>query len=187
MLGHMTIRVPEPTQSAAQFLWGEGGGPWKQKSPHCITEHIWKGVGWFHVISVHSCDLSPCEMRRKWRLLGQCCKHEMCICRETLGSHIANIYICWYKNIKITNSAVFTIILPPRKMLTKNKKPADDKGETKDPPQVIPPRPETPKLFRAALEVTENSGMKGIFSKLKDKANTSSSTLEVWPWMTCRL
>uniref|UniRef100_A0A3B3QMS5 Cyclic nucleotide gated channel subunit beta 1b n=1 Tax=Paramormyrops kingsleyae TaxID=1676925 RepID=A0A3B3QMS5_9TELE len=65
-----------------------------------------------------------------------------------------------------------------KKMLTKNKKPADDKGETKDPPQVIPPRPETPKLFRAALEMTEKSGMKGIFSKLKGKTNTSSTTLE---------
>ncbi|KPP80000.1 hypothetical protein Z043_100374 [Scleropages formosus] len=68
-----------------------------------------------------------------------------------------------------------------KKMLTKDKKPAGDKTEAKETPQVIPPRPETPKLFKAALEVTEKSGIKGTFSKLKEKSVRSSSTLEPSP------
>ncbi|XP_031425349.1 cyclic nucleotide-gated cation channel beta-3 isoform X3 [Clupea harengus] len=52
-------------------------------------------------------------------------------------------------------------------MLTKDKKPeaggAGKKGE-----EVIPTRPETPKLFKAALVVTEHAGIKGTFAKLKE-------------------
>ncbi|KAG7468612.1 hypothetical protein MATL_G00144960 [Megalops atlanticus] len=64
-----------------------------------------------------------------------------------------------------------------KKMLTKDKKPAGEEG--KETAQVIAPRPETPKLYKAALVVTEKSGMKGTFAKLKDKTYRSSSSLQV--------
>lgn len=51
-------------------------------------------------------------------------------------------------------------------MLTKDKKP-DDKGAGKGAAEVIPPRPDTPKMFKAALKVTEQAGMEGTFAKLK--------------------
>nr|ANV21122.1 cGMP-gated cation channel beta-1 [Amia calva] len=59
-----------------------------------------------------------------------------------------------------------------KKMLSKDKKP---QGEKPTSTQVIPPRPGTPKLFQAALQATEKSGMKGTFSTLKQMAHTSSS------------
>uniref|UniRef100_A0AAY4DVC4 Cyclic nucleotide-binding domain-containing protein n=1 Tax=Denticeps clupeoides TaxID=299321 RepID=A0AAY4DVC4_9TELE len=65
-----------------------------------------------------------------------------------------------------------------KKMLTKDKKPTEKKEETKEPAQVIPPRAETPKLFKAALEMTEKSGLKGTLAKLKEKANKSSVSLQ---------
>ncbi|XP_035275421.1 cyclic nucleotide-gated cation channel beta-1-like [Anguilla anguilla] len=61
-----------------------------------------------------------------------------------------------------------------KKMLTKDKKPAGDKGEGKEGAQVIPPRPETPKLFKAALEMTQKSGLKGTLSLLKKTYKTSA-------------
>ncbi|XP_041652213.1 cyclic nucleotide-gated cation channel beta-1-like [Cheilinus undulatus] len=67
-----------------------------------------------------------------------------------------------------------------RKMLTKGKKP-EPKEEPKDPPQVppAPARPETPKLLRAALEMTErSSGLKGALAKVKEKTNKSSISLQ---------
>ncbi|XP_061610930.1 cyclic nucleotide-gated cation channel beta-1 isoform X5 [Phyllopteryx taeniolatus] len=51
-------------------------------------------------------------------------------------------------------------------MLTKDKKP-DEKGGGKDVAQVIPVRPDTPKMFKAALRVTTQAGMEGTFAKLK--------------------
>ncbi|XP_061560103.1 cyclic nucleotide-gated cation channel beta-3 isoform X6 [Phycodurus eques] len=51
-------------------------------------------------------------------------------------------------------------------MLTKDKKP-DEKGGGKDVAQVIPVRPDTPKMFKAALRVTTQAGMAGTFAKLK--------------------
>uniref|UniRef100_A0A8C9S8L8 Cyclic nucleotide gated channel subunit beta 1b n=1 Tax=Scleropages formosus TaxID=113540 RepID=A0A8C9S8L8_SCLFO len=68
-----------------------------------------------------------------------------------------------------------------KKMLTKDKKPAGDKTEAKETPQVIPPRPETPKLFKAALEVTEKSGIKGTFSKLKEKSPSPTTSSPIPP------
>lgn len=52
-------------------------------------------------------------------------------------------------------------------MLTKDKKPElkDGSKETKD---VVPPPQETPKMFRAALKVTEQAGMEGTFARLRD-------------------
>ncbi|XP_035800161.1 cyclic nucleotide-gated cation channel beta-1-like isoform X2 [Amphiprion ocellaris] len=67
-----------------------------------------------------------------------------------------------------------------RKMLNKGKKP-EPKEETKEPPQVpvAPVRPETPKLLRAALEMTErSSGLKGALAKVKEKTNKSSISLQ---------
>lgn len=66
-------------------------------------------------------------------------------------------------------------------MLTKGKKP-EPKEEAKDPPQVPAPpvRAETPRLLRAALEMTEkSSGLKGALAKVKEKTNKSSISLQV--------
>ncbi|KAL6480634.1 hypothetical protein MHYP_G00116670 [Metynnis hypsauchen] len=64
-----------------------------------------------------------------------------------------------------------------KKMLA-NKKPAEKKEEAKEPVHVIPPRAETPKLFKAALEMTEKSGLRGTLAKLKEKTNKSSVSLQ---------
>ncbi|XP_026094511.1 cyclic nucleotide-gated cation channel beta-1 isoform X3 [Carassius auratus] len=61
-----------------------------------------------------------------------------------------------------------------KKMLMKDKKPAEKKEEEKEPIPIIPPPAETPKLLKAALELTEKSGMKGTWSKLKGRTNRSS-------------
>ncbi|KAL2088577.1 hypothetical protein ACEWY4_015476 [Coilia grayii] len=53
-----------------------------------------------------------------------------------------------------------------KKMLTKDKKPETAGGKKAE--EVIPPRTETPKLFKAALVVTEQAGIKGTFAKLKE-------------------
>ncbi|XP_062403819.1 cyclic nucleotide-gated cation channel beta-1-like [Sardina pilchardus] len=65
-----------------------------------------------------------------------------------------------------------------KKMLAKDKKPDPKKEEAKERAQVIPPRAETPKLLKAALEMTEKSGLKGALSKLKEKANKSNVSLQ---------
>ncbi|XP_062404752.1 cyclic nucleotide-gated cation channel beta-3 [Sardina pilchardus] len=54
-----------------------------------------------------------------------------------------------------------------KKMLTKDKKP-EAEGAGKKAEEVIPPRPETPKLFKAALVATEKAGIAGTFAKLKE-------------------
>ncbi|XP_043120130.1 cyclic nucleotide-gated cation channel beta-3 [Puntigrus tetrazona] len=59
-----------------------------------------------------------------------------------------------------------------KKMLTKDKKPADEKGQAKDTGEVIPQRPETPKLYKAALEV----GTGETFARLKE--SYKGATLE---------
>ncbi|XP_069018492.1 cyclic nucleotide-gated channel beta-1-like [Embiotoca jacksoni] len=67
-----------------------------------------------------------------------------------------------------------------RKMLTKGKKP-EPKEDTKEAPRVpaAPVRPETPKLLRAALEMTEKySGLKAALTKVKEKTNKSSISLQ---------
>uniref|UniRef100_A0A672SNV4 Cyclic nucleotide gated channel subunit beta 1b n=1 Tax=Sinocyclocheilus grahami TaxID=75366 RepID=A0A672SNV4_SINGR len=66
-----------------------------------------------------------------------------------------------------------------RKMLMKDKKPAEKKEEEKEPIPIIPPHAETPKLLKAALEMTEKSGMKATWPKLKDRTNRSSVFLQV--------
>lgn len=66
-------------------------------------------------------------------------------------------------------------------MLNKGKKP-EPKDESKDPPQVpaAPARPDTPRLLRAALEVTErSSGLKGALAKVKEKTNKLSISSQV--------
>ncbi|KAK7885945.1 hypothetical protein WMY93_025566 [Mugilogobius chulae] len=67
-----------------------------------------------------------------------------------------------------------------RKMLNKGKKP-EPKEEPKEPSQVpaAPGRAETPKLLRAALEMTERStGLRGVLAKVKEKTNKSSISLQ---------
>uniref|UniRef100_A0A671LAX0 Cyclic nucleotide gated channel subunit beta 1a n=1 Tax=Sinocyclocheilus anshuiensis TaxID=1608454 RepID=A0A671LAX0_9TELE len=61
-----------------------------------------------------------------------------------------------------------------KKILTKDKKPADEKGQAKETGEVIPQRPETPKLYKAALEV----GTGQTFAKLKE--TYKGATLEVF-------
>lgn len=51
-------------------------------------------------------------------------------------------------------------------MLTKDKKPEVEDGG-KAAKEVIPPRPDTPKMFKAALRVTEQVGIEGTFAKLR--------------------
>lgn len=66
-------------------------------------------------------------------------------------------------------------------MLNKGKKP-EPKDEAKEVPHVpaAPVRTETPKLLRAALEMTErSSGLKGALAKVKEKTNKSSISLQV--------
>lgn len=66
-------------------------------------------------------------------------------------------------------------------MLNKGKKP-EPKEEVKEQPQVpaAPLRSDTPKLLRAALEMTERtSGLKGALGKVKEKTNKSSISLQV--------
>lgn len=62
-----------------------------------------------------------------------------------------------------------------RKMLTKDKKPPEEKGPDKETGQVIPTRPETPKLFKAALLM----GKGETFAKLKETYKDSEATLKV--------
>uniref|UniRef100_A0A3P8X2U2 Cyclic nucleotide gated channel subunit beta 1b n=1 Tax=Cynoglossus semilaevis TaxID=244447 RepID=A0A3P8X2U2_CYNSE len=70
-----------------------------------------------------------------------------------------------------------------RKMLNKGKKP-EPKEEPKDPPPPAPVRPETPKLLRAALEMTEkSSGLRGALAEVKRRTSKSfiSSQVETQP------
>jgi hypothetical protein len=59
-----------------------------------------------------------------------------------------------------------------RKMLTKDKKPTDEK--VKETGEVITERPETPKLYKAALELAKGQ----TFAKLKE--SYKGATLEVF-------
>ncbi|XP_047658206.1 LOW QUALITY PROTEIN: cyclic nucleotide-gated cation channel beta-1-like [Tachysurus fulvidraco] len=61
-----------------------------------------------------------------------------------------------------------------KKMLA-DKKPEKKTEEEKEPVRVIPPRAETPKLLKAAMEMTEKSGLRGTLAKLKGKKNNKSS------------
>ncbi|KAI5617275.1 cyclic nucleotide-gated cation channel beta-1 isoform X10, partial [Silurus asotus] len=62
-----------------------------------------------------------------------------------------------------------------KKMLA-DKNPGKKKEEEKEPVQVIPKRKETPKLLKAALEMTEKekSGLRGTLAKMKGKKNNKS-------------
>ncbi|KAG7239567.1 hypothetical protein INR49_028718 [Caranx melampygus] len=63
-----------------------------------------------------------------------------------------------------------------KKMLTKDKKPDEKEGGKAA--EVIPPRPDTPEMFKAALKVTEQAGLEGTFTKLKKSYKASESTGE---------
>lgn len=65
-----------------------------------------------------------------------------------------------------------------RKMLTKDKKP-DEKDGGKEVVQVVPPRPDTPEMFKAALKVAEQAGIEGTFVKLKKAYRQSEAAAEV--------
>ncbi|CAB1448809.1 unnamed protein product [Pleuronectes platessa] len=62
-----------------------------------------------------------------------------------------------------------------RKMLTKDTKP-DEKEGGKGAVEVIPPRPDTPQMFKAALKVADQAGIEGTFVKLKKSYKASLST-----------
>uniref|UniRef100_A0A3Q3QW54 Cyclic nucleotide-binding domain-containing protein n=1 Tax=Monopterus albus TaxID=43700 RepID=A0A3Q3QW54_MONAL len=70
-----------------------------------------------------------------------------------------------------------------KKMLAKDKKP-EEKEEGKEAMMVIPPRQETPKMFKAALKVMEQAGIEGTLAKLKKAYRPSQSTAEVNPLLT---
>uniref|UniRef100_M4AJG1 Cyclic nucleotide gated channel subunit beta 1a n=1 Tax=Xiphophorus maculatus TaxID=8083 RepID=M4AJG1_XIPMA len=63
-------------------------------------------------------------------------------------------------------------------MLTKDKKP-EEKETRKEVAEVIPPRPDTPKLFKAALKVTERAGIEGTFAKMKKVYQPAEGQTEV--------
>uniref|UniRef100_A0A3B3X0Z7 Cyclic nucleotide-binding domain-containing protein n=1 Tax=Poecilia mexicana TaxID=48701 RepID=A0A3B3X0Z7_9TELE len=68
-----------------------------------------------------------------------------------------------------------------RKMLNKGKKP-EPKEEAKEPAPVPAAslKPETPRLLRAALEMTErSSGLKGALARVKERSSKSSISLQV--------
>lgn len=60
--------------------------------------------------------------------------------------------------------------------MTKDKKP-DEKDGGKEMKEVIPPRPDTPKMFMAALKVTEQVGIEGTFAKLRETYKSSDSSV----------
>ncbi|TSS60377.1 Cyclic nucleotide-gated cation channel beta-1 [Bagarius yarrelli] len=60
-----------------------------------------------------------------------------------------------------------------KKMLA-DKKPPPKKEEEQEPVRVIPAKVETPKLLKAALEMTEKSGLRGTLAKLKEKKSNKS-------------
>ncbi|XP_047187414.1 cyclic nucleotide-gated cation channel beta-3 isoform X2 [Scophthalmus maximus] len=64
-----------------------------------------------------------------------------------------------------------------KKMLTKDKKP-DEKDGGKEVVQVVPPRPDTPEMFKAALKVAEQAGIEGTFVKLKKAYRQSEAAAE---------
>lgn len=87
---------------------------------------------------------------------------------------------CWYAQVPLALSLrpcvhlpVFASAVSPlilllccRLMLTKDKKP-EQKDGGKETKEVVPPRQDTPKMFKAALKVTEQAGIEGTFAKLR--------------------
>ncbi|XP_035855049.1 cyclic nucleotide-gated cation channel beta-3 isoform X2 [Sander lucioperca] len=65
-------------------------------------------------------------------------------------------------------------------MLTKDKKP-DEKGAAAAAMQVIPPRPDTPEMFKAALKVAQQEGIEGVFSKLRKSYEASEALPSISP------
>ncbi|TDH17516.1 hypothetical protein EPR50_G00009570 [Perca flavescens] len=65
-------------------------------------------------------------------------------------------------------------------MLTKDKKP-DEKGAAAVAMQVIPPRPDTPEMFKAALKVAQQEGIEGVFSKLMKSYEASEALPSISP------
>ncbi|XP_034385719.1 cyclic nucleotide-gated cation channel beta-1 [Cyclopterus lumpus] len=63
-------------------------------------------------------------------------------------------------------------------MLTKDTKP-DEKAGAKEAMQVIPPRPDTPVMFKAALKVSQQVGIEGTFTKLRKTYQQAETTAEV--------
>uniref|UniRef100_A0AAQ6IRP7 Cyclic nucleotide-binding domain-containing protein n=1 Tax=Anabas testudineus TaxID=64144 RepID=A0AAQ6IRP7_ANATE len=89
--------------------------------------------------------------------------------------------LCMFIVITGFISLIVVNCLNHRKMLNKGKNP-EPKQEPKEPPRVpaAPVRTETPRLLRAALEMTErSSGLKGALAKVKEKTNKSSISLQV--------
>uniref|UniRef100_A0A669CCD4 Cyclic nucleotide-gated cation channel beta-1 n=1 Tax=Oreochromis niloticus TaxID=8128 RepID=A0A669CCD4_ORENI len=92
----------------------------------------------------------------------------------------ANVIAHGFANLFILDKKDLNEILvhyPESKKLLRKKKP-ESKEEAKEPPQVpaAPVRAETPKLLKAALEMTErSSGLKGALAKVKEKTNKSTN------------
>ncbi|XP_062417958.1 cyclic nucleotide-gated cation channel beta-3 isoform X2 [Pungitius pungitius] len=60
-------------------------------------------------------------------------------------------------------------------MLTKDQK-TEEKVGAKEAVQVIPPRPDTPEMFKAALKVSQQAGLEGAFTQLRRTYQSSEST-----------
>ncbi|XP_067904997.1 uncharacterized protein [Heterodontus francisci] len=89
----------------------------------------------------------------------------------------ANLFILDKKDL----SDILTHYPDSQKLLRKKAKKLlskDDNKQVKPAPKgflhIIPPRPETPKLFLAALSITDRFGIKGTFSLLKKKIRESA-------------
>ncbi|KAK9542157.1 hypothetical protein VZT92_000043 [Zoarces viviparus] len=65
-------------------------------------------------------------------------------------------------------------------MLTKDKKP-EEKAGAKEAMQVIPPRPDTPEMFKVALKMSQQVGIEGAFTKLRKTYQPSESPAEAPP------
>lgn len=81
-------------------------------------------------------------------------------------------------------------------MLKSNNKPKDEKGGPGD-PVIIPPKADTPKLFRAALAATGRMGGKGPLGQLRwrlkelkamQEAQVSVGSVAIWLcFLRCRV
>uniref|UniRef100_A0A3Q2CX65 Cyclic nucleotide gated channel subunit beta 1 n=1 Tax=Cyprinodon variegatus TaxID=28743 RepID=A0A3Q2CX65_CYPVA len=85
----------------------------------------------------------------------------------------ANLFILDKKDL-----AEILVHYPESQKLLRKKKP-EEKETRKEAAEVIPPRPDTPKLFKAALKVTEQAGIEGTFAKLKKVYKPSEAQTEV--------
>uniref|UniRef100_A0A8C9Z150 Cyclic nucleotide gated channel subunit beta 1a n=1 Tax=Sander lucioperca TaxID=283035 RepID=A0A8C9Z150_SANLU len=86
----------------------------------------------------------------------------------------ANVKAHGFANLFILDKKDLAEILVhyPESQKLLRKKP-DEKGAAAAAMQVIPPRPDTPEMFKAALKVAQQEGIEGVFSKLRKSYEAS--------------